>query len=79
MKINVLYFGQLRAAMGGPAQVVDTDCQTAGALFDQLQIGERAGLAKTQIKPAINEEFAGHDAAVRDGDTVAFLPPLAGG
>jgi molybdopterin converting factor small subunit len=28
---------------------------------------------------AVNREYAGADAALREGDEVAFLPPVAGG
>ena len=31
------------------------------------------------IKVAINQEFASHDSAVKQGDEIAFFPPVTGG
>ena len=33
----------------------------------------------TKIRVAVNEGYASWDAPLHDGDTVAFLPPVAGG
>ena len=48
------------------------------ASFDELD--ERYGFPPVgRFKVAINEEFGDWDAALADGDSVVFIPPVAGG
>ncbi|MCM3733780.1 MoaD/ThiS family protein [Fictibacillus nanhaiensis] len=43
----------------------------------QVKIGELKGLETALI--ALNEEYVGLTDEVKDGDTVAFIPPVSGG
>ena len=53
---------------------------TARDAWDALAArhGELAGYTSS-ISCAVNEEYARLDAPLRDGDDVAFLPPVSGG
>ncbi len=44
-------------------------CATHGAARDQ----------RTGLVVAVNEEYAAWDAALHEGDRVAFIPPVSGG
>lgn len=81
VKITLKLFGSLREAVGEstiPLEL-DDDARVADArawlakrnpLVDQL--GDR-------LAASVNLEIASPDQALRDGDEVAFLPPVAGG
>jgi molybdopterin synthase catalytic subunit len=80
MQVRVLLFGSLREAAGAkelsvtlPERAVVRELR---ASMDSLPAFQRlAG----RLRVAINREFAADDAALADGDEVAFLPPVSGG
>lgn len=82
MSVKVLYFASLKEALGTSAEAVELPAgvATVGALRDWLVGQGRAGLATARnLRCAVNQDMAGLDAAVRDGDEVAFFPPVTGG
>jgi molybdopterin synthase sulfur carrier subunit len=84
MTIKVLYFAGLREALGcsGEAVEASADMATVGGLRACLAArGEPwSALATTKnLRAAVNQAMVGMDAAVRDGDEVAFFPPVTGG
>jgi molybdopterin synthase sulfur carrier subunit len=83
--ITLLYFARLREALGTgreelalPAGVV-----TLGALRTHLaQRGEawaREMAAGRNLRAAVNQQVATPDSPLKDGDEVAFFPPVTGG
>jgi molybdopterin converting factor subunit 1 len=77
-KVRIEYFAILREHAGQQAEEIDTDAGTAGELFDELK--RRYRFPETgRLKVAINDEFADWNAALADGDSVVFIPPVAGG
>lgn len=85
MKIEILYFAYLREQLGFDSEEAQlpTDVQTVGALRDWLiEKGEPYASAFANLKrirAALNEELASDDAAIKEGDVVAFFPPVTGG
>lgn len=82
MSVRILYFAGLREALGTAGESIDLPAgiATVGALRDWLAAGGRDKLATAKnLRYAINQEMSGPDAAVRDGDEVAFFPPVTGG
>jgi molybdopterin synthase sulfur carrier subunit len=82
--VKVLYFASLREALGaaGEEMALPAGVATMGALRDHLAARGGAWLALTQTKNlrcAVNQRMVGFDAAVADGDEVAFFPPVTGG
>jgi len=82
--VKVLYFASLREALGsgGEELALPAGVATTGALRDHLAARGAAWLALTQTKNlrcAVNQRMVGFDAAVADGDEVAFFPPVTGG
>ena len=81
MRVKVLLFARLRDIAGASELVRDVAPEaTAGTLWRQLT-GEHPELVQydRSISTAVNADYARMDCALRDGDEVAFLPPVSGG
>ena len=82
MSVRVLYFAGLREAFGCAGEAIDlpANVATVSALRDLLVGQGREKLASAKnLRCAVNQEMAGPDAAIEDGDEVAFFPPVTGG
>lgn len=82
--MKVLYFASLREALGsaGEDMRLPAGVATPGALRDHLAArgGVWQALAQTKnLRCAVNQRMVGFDAAVTEGDEVAFFPPVTGG
>ena len=76
--INIEYFAILREHVGRNKEAVQTDAGTAAELFDELS--RRYDFPHVgNMKVAINDEFEEWDSKLADGDSVVFIPPVAGG
>lgn len=83
--ITLLYFAQLREALGIASEQVElpADIRTVGQLTDWLR--QRGGSWEEELSPnrpvraAANQEMANADTPVKDGDEIAFFPPVTGG
>ena len=76
--ITIEYFAVLREHAGRDKESRDTVAGTAGELFSELS-EQYVFPELSSIKVAINDEFSPWDAKLRDGDSVVFIPPVAGG
>ena len=81
MRVTVRLFARLRDITG--AAELDRDLApgaTIGDLWRQLagEFPELAGYERS-ISSAINADYARMTQPVRDGDEIAFLPPVSGG
>lgn len=84
MTLKILYFASLREALGTAAESFDLPAgiATVGALRAHLVArGDPwTALGTTRnLRAAVNQRMAGPEAAVADGDEVAFFPPVTGG
>jgi len=77
--IRIHYYAALREQRGSENETLTTDAATAADLYHELQDRHGFHLRRDQLKVAINAEFGAWDAALQDGDTVVFVPPVAGG
>ena len=77
--ITAQYFAVFREQAGTTAESLSTRARTAAELF--AEVAERHGLADpmAHCKVAINDELAGWDRTLAEGDVVLFFPPVAGG
>jgi molybdopterin converting factor subunit 1 len=75
----VRYFALLREQAGRGAEALRTDARTPQELYQQLQRERGLKLAPQFLRVAVNDEFGDWQQPLADGDTVAFLPPVAGG
>lgn len=83
--LKLLYFASLRERMGRTAEDLATpaDVATVADLIRYLQRRDPAGAAAfaqtSLVRAAVNQEFAHLQTAIRDGDEIAFFPPVTGG
>ena len=81
MKIRLLFFAVLRDIAGRSEDVLDLpDGARAGDVWQRLR-DEHPAL-RDYIQPpmiAVNESYVSAEEPLRDGDELAFIPPVAGG
>lgn len=82
MSVTVLYFAAVRDLVGQdeerlelPPGVANIEALAAHLETIHPPLGGRLGY----VRFARNEEFAQPSDAVADGDTIALIPPVAGG
>jgi molybdopterin synthase sulfur carrier subunit len=80
MRVTVRLFARLRDIAGTSELVRDVREGTARQIWEDL-VSEFPPLGEytTSISVAINTDYARMDGRVKDGDEVAFLPPVSGG
>ena len=81
MTVRLLYFAVLRDITGkSEAEVSVRDGTRAAEVWETLR-GQYAQLESYRKPPmiAVNETYATPDTILRDGDELAFIPPVAGG
>ena len=80
MRIRLLYFAVLRDIAGKRDDVMDVPEGTSAADIWQ-RFREEHGELRDYKQPmtAVNETYADADQVLRDGDELAFIPPVAGG
>ncbi len=81
MRVTVRLFARLRDIAGAPELARDiTPGATIGAVWRQLtrEFPDLAAYDRS-ISSAVNADYARMDHEVRDGDEIAFLPPVSGG
>ncbi len=77
MAIRVRYFASLRERMGRAEDSLEPD-----AVLTVLDVWEHVSNGQPlppNILTAVNLEYVEPSAPVRDGDEVAFFPPVTGG
>jgi len=82
VSVKILYFASLKEALGMAGESVELPAgvATVGALRDWLVGRGREKLASAKnLRCAVNQDMAGLDAPVREGDEIAFFPPVTGG
>ena len=80
MNITVLYFASLadKSYKGSELLTLETGTSLT-ELYDSLQTRYQFRQQPAELRVAINDEFASWDEAIKEGDTIAFIPPVAGG
>ena len=78
-KIHVQYYAVLREARGLSQETVKTTAATTKELYLELKHNFDFKLARDLIKVAVNDEFKDWETELKSGDTVIFIPPVAGG
>ncbi|HIA48737.1 MAG TPA: MoaD/ThiS family protein [Candidatus Hydrogenedentes bacterium] len=69
----------LREQRGLSSETVQTTADTAKDLYVELTDQHQFSMTLDTLKVVVNEEFREWDHALNEGDTVVFIPPVAGG
>ena len=78
-EVDVLYFAALRDAAGIAGERLGTEAADLAALYAELQARHQLPFPRRQLRVAVDGEFARWDDTLRNGSTVAFIPPVSGG
>jgi molybdopterin converting factor subunit 1 len=81
MSIRVLFFASIADLTGSSElELEPAGFRDVASIFERVA-REFPGMAsrRSAILYAVNSEFARPDTQVRDGDEVAFFPPVSGG
>ena len=78
-RVQVRYFALLREQAGRSAEQLETSATTALELYQELRRSRGLALDPERLRVAVNDEFGDWHTRLSEGDTVAFLPPVAGG
>jgi molybdenum cofactor guanylyltransferase len=77
--LRVRYYAILREQAGRSEETLDTVAATPEELYAELRSRYPFKLEPTQLKVAVNTEFSDWRGPISHGDTVVFIPPVAGG
>jgi MoaE-MoaD fusion protein len=81
MQVQILFFGMLKDLTGRDRDLLTLpEHATLGdVVIHYEEITPRLGELAASIAISVNQEFAGPDSRLKDGDEIAFLPPVSGG
>ncbi|VWX63802.1 Molybdopterin synthase sulfur carrier subunit [Burkholderiales bacterium 8X] len=83
MQVTVRYFASVREALGTGSEAVETSATDLRGLRDQLIArGEphASALARGKaVRMALDQVMSAESASLREGQEVAFFPPVTGG
>ena len=77
MSIRVRYFASLKESIGRSEEVVEGGNNLTARELWAVCIREKT--PPDNVLVAINMNYAAWDSVVKDGDEVAFFPPVTGG
>lgn len=80
MKLTILYFAAVRDLVGKAEETITTTAPTIADLAMFLEEHHAALQGRlASVRFAVNEDIAISTTPLRDGDTIALIPPVAGG
>lgn len=72
-----MFFAHLRDAVGEESITLDLSGKTVGDAKELFS--KEYSLNLDTAMAAVNEEFASNEDVLKDGDVLAFIPPVSGG
>jgi molybdenum cofactor guanylyltransferase len=78
-QINIQYYALLREQAGRSSETLVTTAGTPRELYEQLKERYPFSLAPEMLRVAVNSEFSDWEQRLNAGDSVVFIPPVAGG
>lgn len=77
--VTLHYYAQLREQARTSGEQLQTSATSLRDLYDELRARHGFTAPADALKVAVNARFSEWDVALRDGDAVVFIPPVAGG
>jgi len=78
MQISVKYFASLRELMGESSVFIDIDKESS--IDDVWQhVTKNKKIELDNVMATVNMEYVKSSYVIRDGDEIAFFPPVTGG
>jgi molybdopterin-guanine dinucleotide biosynthesis protein A len=78
-EIRVQYYALLREQAGRSDEILMTGASTPGELYAELRTRYPFTLPAEMLRVAVNAEFGEWSQPLKSGDSVVFIPPVAGG
>jgi len=78
-RITLLYFSSLRDAAGMEQEVYETNATDLAGLYTETAARHGFSLPQSRLRVAVDGAFAHWETPVREGISVAFIPPVSGG
>jgi len=78
-RIDVQYYALLREQAARSSESLVTTALTPRELYQELKSRYPFSLPPQMLRVAVNADFGDWDQRLRDGDSVVFIPPVAGG
>lgn len=75
MSIQVKFFASLRESLGQS----ETTVEQASTVSEVWDIATQSAPSPNNLLVAVNLDYANMQSQVKDGDEVAFFPPVTGG
>ena len=79
MQIKLTYYAMFREEVGCSSEELEIENGDATGLFDLLKTKYGFSMKQTHVRLAVNDAFVDWDTPLNDGDSVVFIPPVAGG
>jgi len=73
------YYAAFREAAGLSEEELESAAVTAAELYDEVAVRHGFSFDRSILRVVLNDVIAPWSAEVKDGDTVVFLAPYAGG
>jgi len=77
--LTICYYAAFKDATGLREERWQSSAASAAELYDELAARHRFRFDRSVLKAAVNDRVVPWETALRDGDTVVFLAPFAGG
>ncbi len=77
--VNLQYYAQMREQAGASGEKLTTQAGSLRELYDELRVRHGFSLPADALKVAVNTQFSDWSRTLDEGDTVVFIPPVAGG
>ena len=77
--VHVQYFALLREQAGTTRETLTTPARNPRELYEALRLRHPFTLDAELLRVAVNGEFGDWQQPLAEGDTVVFIPPVAGG
>lgn len=78
-EVTVEYFAKLSQEAGVDSEILRTSSATLAGLWEELRLKHHFSLDLPHVKPAVDNEFANWTDLLSSDQTIAFMPPFAGG